>query len=542
MAAMPGLFSIAYAELASRRFGSALTVLAVVLGTAVVFATFTTSAAVEQGTDQVAFGVLGDADLVVRSTPDQDVPREALEKVRTVPGVVVAAREVVSFGPEGSVHVLKVTLTGGTTTEDAKAELARLLPLTFVARDRDEVLADMRAAVRDFQVGLYFFGLIAMLVGAVIVFNSLSLTITRKMREFALLRVVGASTSFLVRLTLAQGLLIGVAGALLGVIAGQILAIGLVILVGRSQAVPMSVTPFSPVGVVVSLALGILVTLGASVVPALKAGRTSPLMAMHEAQSAPEAERRRRAQVAGIVAGALTVFMLLPVGGDAIRTLKGLSLFVLLPLFIYLSDVVIPALSSLAAMPLLRSAGGVGMVAERTIRRERRQTTLTVATFVFTLGAVAGLWNGASSLAADAERSTADVFAGGVLTGLIAIGLVVGSLGLANTVVMNLAQRARDMSVLRAVGMERRKVGALAVAEAAIMGTLGGMLGVIAGAFLTWVLVDLGRTASVVPRFTFSVPAAVGVVLVGMAVAVIAALYPALRTMEAGILDSLRSE
>lgn len=542
MAAMPGLFSIAYAELASRRFGSALTVLAVVLGTAVLFATFTTSAAVEQGTDQVAFGVLGDADLVVRSTPDQDVPREALEKVRTVPGVVVAAREVVSFGPEGSVHVLKVTLTGGTTTEDAKAELARLLPVTFVARDRDEVLADMRAAVRDFQVGLYFFGLIAMLVGAVIVFNSLSLTIARKMREFALLRIVGASTSFLVRLTLAQGLLIGVAGALLGVIAGQILAIGLVILVGGSQAVPMSVTPFSPVGVVVSLALGILVTLGASVVPALKAGRTSPLMAMHEEQSAPEAERRRRAQVAGIVAGALTVFVLLPVGGDAIRTLKGLSLFVLLPLFIYLSDVVIPALSSLAAMPLLRSAGGVGMVAERTIRRERRQTTLTVATFVFTLGAVVGLWNGASSLAADAERSTADVFAGGVLTGLIAIGLVVGSLGLANTVVMNLAQRARDMSVLRAVGMERRKVGALAVAEAAIMGTLGGMLGVIAGAFLTWVLVDLGRTASVVPRFTFSVPAAIGVVLVGMAVAVIAALYPALRTMEAGILDSLRSE
>ena len=44
---MRGLFSIAYADLASRRFSTALTIVAIMLGTAVVVATFTTNVAVE---------------------------------------------------------------------------------------------------------------------------------------------------------------------------------------------------------------------------------------------------------------------------------------------------------------------------------------------------------------------------------------------------------------------------------------------------------------------------------------------------------------
>jgi putative ABC transport system permease protein len=143
---------------------------------------------------------------------------------------------------------------------------------------------------------------------------------------------------------------------------------------------------------------------------------------------------------------------------------------------------------------------------------------------------------------ADLARTIGDAVGGllGLLAGLVAIGVIVGSLGLVNTMMMNLAQRARDIGILRAVGMARGQVRGLAIAEASIMGFLGAVLGVALGAFITAVLVDLSRTADLDPRFVFSLPLAAAVLVAGVVVAVIASLYPAARAVRTDIVETIR--
>src|SRR5262249_45525220 len=92
--AMPGLFSIAYADLRSRRLTSALTIIAIALGAAVVVATFATNAAVEDSMARAARSIVGDTDLVVDAVDDQGFATSSVLGVSTLPGVSVVAPQV----------------------------------------------------------------------------------------------------------------------------------------------------------------------------------------------------------------------------------------------------------------------------------------------------------------------------------------------------------------------------------------------------------------------------------------------------------------
>ena len=90
------------------------------------------------------------------------------------------------------------------------------------------------------------------------------------------------------------------------------------------------------------------------------------------------------------------------------------------------------------------------------------------------------------------------------------------------------------------MGMATGRVRRLAIAEASILGFVGAVLGVILGALLTFVLVSLSRTADLDPQFAFSVPVAIGVIVAGVLVAIVAALYPAAIAARMEIVKSIR--
>src|SRR5712691_3052742 len=90
----PGLISVAFRSLAYKRFRSVLTVIAVMLGTAVVAATLTTNAAVEDSLRRAALNLVGNADLVVEALDDQGFPSRAVDSVRDLPEVTLVAPQV----------------------------------------------------------------------------------------------------------------------------------------------------------------------------------------------------------------------------------------------------------------------------------------------------------------------------------------------------------------------------------------------------------------------------------------------------------------
>lgn len=137
------------------------------------------------------------------------------------------------------------------------------------------------------------------------------------------------------------------------------------------------------------------------------------------------------------------------------------------------------------------------------------------------------------------DRNLALISAANVGVSLLA--LVIGAIGVMNTMVMSVFERTREFGVLRAVGWTRRRVLALVLSEALLVGTAGAVVGVIAGVITIRLI---GRVPELVgvfqPDYTADVFARALAIAVGMAF--LGALYPAVRAALLMPLDALRHE
>jgi putative ABC transport system permease protein len=84
--------------------------------------------------------------------------------------------------------------------------------------------------------------------------------------------------------------------------------------------------------------------------------------------------------------------------------------------------------------------------------------------------------------------NTMDLF----LTGIAAISLFVGAIGIANTMFMSVMERTRQIGVLKALGTTNFEVTLLYLTESAIMGLIGGLLGIFFGFIASGIVSDLG--------------------------------------------------
>ncbi len=154
------------------------------------------------------------------------------------------------------------------------------------AKDTNEFISFLRYF-------LLAFGVIALFVGAFVIFNSLSITIAQRTRELATLRTLGASRRQVRFSVIVEALVMGTIASIIGLFLGLALATGLFKLFDAvGFTLPNSGLIFSTRTIVVSLLLGIIVTLIASICPAFKATRVPPIAAVREgATHCPRAVR-----------------------------------------------------------------------------------------------------------------------------------------------------------------------------------------------------------------------------------------------------------
>ena len=118
--------------------------------------------------------------------------------------------------------------------------------------------------------------------------NSLSITIAQRTREFATLRTIGASRSQVLKSVIVEALVVGIVASLVGLFLGLGLAKGLFKLFDvAGLTLPNNGLTLETRTIVVALALGILVTLLASVYPALRATMVPPIAAVREGATLP---------------------------------------------------------------------------------------------------------------------------------------------------------------------------------------------------------------------------------------------------------------
>lgn len=129
----------------------------------------------------------------------------------------------------------------------------------------------------------------------------------------------------------------------------------------------------------------------------------------------------------------------------------------------------------------------------------------------------------------------------GIITALLSSALVIAVLGVANTLLLSVTERTREIGLLRAVGLRRHEVWRMVTLESVIMavfGAIAGMiLGVGLGAALVLTLEDLGFSTPAVPWAWLALYTALAV-LAG----ILAAIWPAWRASRMAILDAIAAD
>jgi putative ABC transport system permease protein len=182
------------------------------------------------------------------------------------------------------------------TPEQLASRVRAALPKTLIVRTGAQEAANQTSELEEklgfLRTFLLVFAYVALLVGAFIIFNTFSITVAQRVREFGLLRTLGASRSQIMRSVVEEGLLLGVAGSVVGLLAGIGLAPALDGLFKAFGAdLPDNGTVLETRTVIVSLGVGIVITMLAGFFPALRATRVPPMAAMREGV---QLERRRR--------------------------------------------------------------------------------------------------------------------------------------------------------------------------------------------------------------------------------------------------------
>ena len=122
------------------------------------------------------------------------------------------------------------------------------------------------------------FALISLVTGAFIIANTFAILLAQRSRELALLRAVGASRAQVVRSVLSESLVLGLVASTVGVGFGLVVVVVLRRFAGGGNLPPTPLV-LTPTVVVLSISVGVLITLAASVLPAWKASWVPPVVA-----------------------------------------------------------------------------------------------------------------------------------------------------------------------------------------------------------------------------------------------------------------------
>ena len=215
--------------------------------------------------------------------------------------------------PDGKVSSISVDVAQGSSVGTVKSEVTKILPDGAQVQTRAEVIKEQNKAIEEqlgfIQVFLLVFVVVAMFVGSFIIMNSFAMSVRQRVKEFALLRAVGASPGSVFGVVFLQAVVIGVVGSALGVAAGAGLLAGLSAMLDAAGMPLLEGTGLNGVIIAISLAVGLAVTVIGALLPAREAALTHPVEAMRGVSGSREKSLVLRTILGGLLlaAGAATI-------------------------------------------------------------------------------------------------------------------------------------------------------------------------------------------------------------------------------------------
>ena len=351
---------------------------------------------------EMGLGLGGTLDLMIAGTrrsvaivgvlePADALSRQALDGL--VITDIASAQEL--FGMSGRLHRIDLIVPAGADGEAVLARVQAVLPpgaQIVRASTRVQAVAQM---TRAFDLNLRALSLLALIVGAFLVHNTMTFSVVQRREAIGTLRALGVTRRQVFGLVTAEALLVGGVGTLVGLAVGTLLGRGLVRLVTQTIndlyfVVSVRELALDPLVLAKGVALGLGATLLAAVAPALEATAAPPRATL--ARSTLETGRRRvapRVAVAGLV---------LLAGGGGLLVAPGMALgpsyaglFAMLLGFALLTPVATVGAMRIAEAPLAWAFGALGRMAARGVVAALSRTAVAVAALMIAIATTVGV-------------------------------------------------------------------------------------------------------------------------------------------------------
>ncbi len=286
---------------------------------------------------------------------------------------------------EGKLDRILVKVPDSQSIEQWQQKLSAALPRGVEVRPQGSRTNENRQMLQAFRWNLRVLSYIALVVGAFLIYNTISVSVVRRRVEIGIIRALGASQRAILWAFLGEAAVFGIIGAIIGLGLGRLMAIGAVRLVGStvqalyvsSQPAPITLTTIT---VLFAFAIGIGITVIAALSPASEAAAVPPVEAMAQGRREyiARVHKTRSAWIAVLLALVGTACCFAPpiIG----KPLFGYAAAVL---FIAASALAIPALVdtlvAISSRTLRRLLGVEALLASLSLGGSLRRTSVLVA-------------------------------------------------------------------------------------------------------------------------------------------------------------------
>lgn len=291
------------------------------------------------------------------------------------------------YGTSGLYEGASFSAKDGVSQAELKKRIEAKLPKGFKATTGEEATEQASNSVSDqfgvFTIILSAFAGIAAFVGVFLIYNTFNIIVAQRSRELALLRAMGAGWGQVIGTVLLEALVVGGFGATLGLAAGIGVGAGAEAWLSGQIGIelPSGGIVVSPWAVIWSYVVGVIVTVIAAFIPAVRASMVPPVAAMRETV------RPDKSLLGLSIAG--TAF-LVPGAGLMIFALAGAGALtgLILAAGVVMVFVGVALLSPLLAKPVVRAVGALvgrgqaGKLGVRNALRNPRRTAVTAASLM----------------------------------------------------------------------------------------------------------------------------------------------------------------
>ena len=299
-------------------------------------------------------------------------------------------------GKEGQLDQVQVAAAEGTSPDQLAANLTAALPGSVQAETGEQNVESQREDVGEFinilRTALLIFAGVSLFVAAFLIFNTFSITVAQRTREFAMLRTLGAKRRQILGSVVTEAFVTGLLASAIGLLAGIGFAQVIKALFDAIEIdLPSTGTVVEPRTVILCLVLGTALTVVAALIPAMRATRVPPVTGLREGTVVATSRERRLRTVAAIaltvlgIAGMLLGLFGVLDPGEAWVGVGAGAVFIGVALW---SPRLVTPLASLVGRPLERLRGVPGRLARENAVRNPSRTAATAAALMIGLALV----------------------------------------------------------------------------------------------------------------------------------------------------------